>query len=121
MRELAGVRHMARPFSPEGLSRHGFTIQQVKEWRETQYKAGSDSGLDDFYRAHGICVECGGHGRLVTGVRWRDEDGIERAEEDSVASLVQRHSLDNPKHWLTDALKWDSLYENCGSCHGLGH
>lgn len=112
---------MARIFSPDGLSRHGFTIQQVREWREREYEAGRPSGLDDFYRAHSICVECGGHGRFVVGVCWRDDDGIERSEEGPVASLVQDHGLENPKNWLTDSRKWDYLYETCCSCKGLGH
>lgn len=112
---------MARPFTPEGLRRHGFTFSHVREWREKEYEAGRPSGLDDFYRAHGICVVCGGHGKLVLGVRWRDEDGIERSEEGPVASLVQDHGLDDPKNWLSEALKWDYLYETCRTCKGLGH
>ena len=108
---------MARLFTPEGLRRHGFTIQQVKEWRERAHKAGRGSGLDDFYRAHGICVECGGHRRIVLGVRWRDENGTERSEEGPVASILERHNLGDLKYWLTKTLKWDYLYSNCGSCH----
>jgi hypothetical protein len=112
---------MCRPFSPEGLSRHGFTIKQVKEWRKRECDAGRVSGLDDFYRAHSICVTCGGHGKLVLGVSWRDEEGIEHSEEGPIASLIDRHGLDEPKKWLTDALKWDYLYVTCGTCKGLGH
>ena len=112
---------MARPFAPEGLRRHGFTFPQVREWREREYKAGRPSGLDDFYRARGICVVCGGHGKLVLGVCWRDEDGVERSEEGPIASLVQDHGLNDPKNWLSDALKWDYLDETCSSCKGLGH
>jgi hypothetical protein len=93
----------------------------VREWREREYKAGRPSELDDFYRAHGICVVCGGHGKLVLGVCWRDEDGVERSEEGPMASLVQDHGLNDPKNWLSDALKWDYLYETCSSCKGLGH
>jgi hypothetical protein len=112
---------MSSPFSAEGLLKHGFSIQQVKEWREREYAAGRDSGLDDFYSAHDICVACRGHGKLVFGVRWRDEHGIERSEKGPIASLIQCHGLDDPKNWLTDALKWDYLYETCGSCKGVGH
>ena len=112
---------MPRIFSPEGLSKHGFTFHQVKEWREREYNAGRASGLDDFYRAHGICVACGGHGEFVVGVRWRDADGDERSEKGPVASLVQNHGLDNPKNWLTDVRKWDYLYEICDACKGFGH
>lgn len=112
---------MARPFTPEGLRKHGFSIQQVKDWREREHKAGRKSGLDDFYRAHDVCVECGGHGRLVIGVRWRNADGIERSEEGPIATLLEQHGLDHPKNWLTEELKWDYLYQTCGSCRGLGH
>lgn len=112
---------MARPFGPEGLARHGFSIQQVKEWREREHEAGRTSALDDFYRAHGICVECGGHGTLVMGVCWRDADGIERSEEGPVATLLERHGLQNAKNWLNSERKWDYLYETCESCRGSGN
>ena len=103
------------------MRKHGFTLQAIKEWREKEYKAGRSSGLDDFYRAHNICVECGGEGTQVIGVRWRDQDGVERSEEGRVAFLVQHHGLDEPARWLTDVLKWDYLYKTCGACKGLGH
>jgi hypothetical protein len=104
---------MGRRFTPEGLQKHGFTIQQVMEWQERECKAGRDSGFDDFCRAHGMCVECGGRGTLVVGLRWREEDGTERSARGPLASL-------DSKNWLTDVLKWDYLYEPCGSCSGLG-
>jgi hypothetical protein len=109
------------PFTPEGLRRHGFSLSQVKEWREKEHAAGRPSGLDDFYRAHSICVACGGHGWFIIGVRWRDADGIERSEEGGIAALLDRHGLNSPKNWLTDARKWDYLYETCEICRGLGH
>jgi|SRR6185437_11493107 len=112
---------MSHPFTPEGLRRHGFTIQQVKEWREKENAAGRASELDDFFRAHGICVACEGQGKLAIGIRWRDEDGIERSEAGPIAFLIERHGLEAPKNWLTHALKWDYLYETCDSCNGLGH
>ena len=89
--------------------------------KEREHEACRDSGLDDFYGVHGICVGSGGHGKLVLGVRWRDEDGIEQSEKGAIASLVARHGLDAPRKWLSDALRWDYLYETCGSCKGLGH
>ena len=104
------------------MTKHGFTIRAIKEWRETEHKAGRPSGLDDFYRAHeiDICVECHGQGTRVVGTRWRDKDGVERAEEGPVAFLVQYHGLDAPTCWLTDALKWDYLYAPCLACDGSG-
>jgi hypothetical protein len=105
------------------MTKHGFTLPAIKEWREKEHTIGRPSGLDDFYRAHNIdiCVECSGQGgRRVIGVRWRDKDGVERSEEGSVAFLVQHHSLDEPIYWLTDALKWDYLYAPCDSCGGSG-
>jgi hypothetical protein len=106
--------------SPEGLFRRGFTLDAVKEWRTREHEAGRPSGLDDFLRAHNLCVECRGNGEFAIGVRWRDEDGIERAEEGPVATLVRQHELDNRTKWLTDTRKWDYLYESCQSCGGTG-
>lgn len=104
------------------MTKHGFTLQAVKEWREREYKAGRPSGLDDFYRAHNIdiCVACDGRGTRVIGARWRDKEGVERSEEGPVASLVQRHGLDEPILWLTDDRKWDYLYAPCLCCGGSG-
>ena len=104
----------------EGLRKHGYKLEDVREWRRAEYEAGRPSGYDDFFRAHGLCVECGGEGRLVIGVRWRDDDGVERSEAGPVAVLFQRHNLENPTNWLSDALKWDYSYETCGVCGGSG-
>ena len=93
---------MGRSNSPEALHRFGFTLQAVRDWRERENDA-RPSELDDFYRSHGICVECGGHGTLVIGVRWRDDQGVEQSEEGPVASLVQSHGLDDPLNWLSSA------------------
>lgn len=110
------------PSSPdeERLRRHGFSLQQVKDWREQENRAGRASGIEDFYRAHLICVECCGLGKLVLGVNWRDEAGIERSERGTVAAIVERYGLSDPKNWLSDAMKWDYLYETCTSCNGRG-
>lgn len=111
---------MARSNSPEALYKDGHSIQTVKEWRTREHQAGRPSGFDDFLRAHGLCVECGGHGQLVTGVRWRDEHGIERSEEGPIAVLVNQHKLDSQSTWLTDKRRWDCLYKSCGACAGTG-
>ena len=65
----------SRPSAPEeaGLGRHGYGIEQMKNWRQRENKAGRASGLEDFYRAFHICFPCRGLGKLVIGVRWRDE------------------------------------------------
>jgi len=108
------------PLSPdaEGLRRHGYGFDNVKWWREQEKEAGRASGLEDYYRAHQICVPCRGLGKLVIGVRWRDENGVERSEVGPVASLIERYALSSPKNWLSDVYKWDYLYETCGSCKG---
>ena len=106
--------------SPEGLFTHGFTLEAVKEWRAREHEAGRPSGLDDFLRDHNLCVECRGNGKFAIGVRWRDNDGIERAEEGPVAVLVQQHELENPAKWLSDTRKGDYLYESCETCGGTG-
>jgi len=121
------LRHLAFPDAvepcppmpeAEGLGRHGLGFEQVKWWRERESKAGRPSSLDDFYRANRICVACRGLGKRVIGVRWRDKDGVEQSEVGPVADLIGRHGLDSPKNWLSDAYKWDYLYETCESCKG---
>jgi hypothetical protein len=114
------VTSESRPSLPEvaGLGRHGYGIEQIKNWRERENKAGRASGLEDFYRAFRICFPCRGLGKLVIGVRWRDEHGDEQSEAGPVATLISHHGLDAPKNWLSDELKWDYLYETCGSCKG---
>lgn len=106
---------------PDMLS-PAYTIQAIKDWRENEYKAGRPSELADFYHAHSIdiCVDCGGQGTRVIGVRWRDDEGMERSEVGPVATLVQIHTLDDRKCWLTDVRKWDYLYAPCRSCQGSG-
>jgi hypothetical protein len=97
---------MLRANLPEGLRKHGFTLETVKEWRAQQHEAGRPSGLDDFFRAHGMCHQCAGEGRLVTGVRWRDEEGLERKEAGPVSLLIQHHNLLNMQrvfgYWITN-------------------
>jgi hypothetical protein len=111
---------MARTNSPEGLSRHGYSLEAVKAWRAREYEAGRPSELDDFLRAHHLCIECCGNGKFTIGVRWRDTDGSERAEEGRVAVLVQQHQLENPAKWLSDTRKWDYLYQSCQTRGGTG-
>lgn len=106
--------------SPEGLFSHGFTLETVKQWRTREREAGRPSELDDFLRTHNLCVACRGNGKFAIGVRWRDKDGIERAEEGPVAALVQQYELENPVKWLTDMRKWDYLYQSCETCRGTG-
>src|SRR5690348_1855987 len=101
---------MVRLSTPEGMAKHGFTFQAIKEWRQKEYDEGRHSGFEDFLREHGICVECRGEGTLVLGARWRDAEGIEHAEKGPVGSLVINNNLDNPAKWLTDSMKWDYLY-----------
>ena len=112
---------MARSNSPDALRNHGYTLEGVKEWRAREHEAGRPSGLDDFLRAHGLCVECGGHGRLVVGARWHDIKGVEQTEKGPVTALIQRHNLKKPHEPAqSDALEWDYLYETCGVCGGTG-
>jgi len=111
---------MKRLSTPEGLARHGFTLQGIKEWRKKEYDAGRPSGIDDFFRAHGLCVKCRGERTLVVGIRRRDADGVERAEKGPSMGLVEKYSLENPTNWLNETRKWDYLYETCHVCGGNG-
>jgi hypothetical protein len=111
---------MARRDTGSALAKHGYTFDFVKGWTQREYDAGRPSGIDDFFRAHGHCAECGGYGQLLVGVRWRDSEGVERSEAGPVAVLLERYSLHNPVKWLNDKLKWDYLYEPCSACGGSG-
>jgi hypothetical protein len=107
-------------FSPDVLSRHGYTLQGIKEWRAREHEAGRPSGLDDFCRAHHLCIDCRGNGKSAIGVRWRDKDGIERTEEGPIGVIVMQHELENPAKWLSETQKWDYLYQSCETCGGTG-
>jgi len=78
-----------------------FSVQEVKEWREIEYHAGRPSTLQDFYRAHRLCPDCGGIGVIHEG--WSPPKGdaeIARAAELSVSELP--------------------FYEPCPRCAGDG-
>lgn len=74
--------------SPVPIMDSGVSLQQIKEWRETEYRAGRPNTLPDFYLAHGLCFDCGGIGVLQAG--WSEPRGdieIARAAELSIAEL----------------------------------
>jgi hypothetical protein len=52
------------------LEEHGYDLMAIKEWRAREHHAGRPSGLDDFFRSHGLCVACRCHGVVLTG--WDD-------------------------------------------------
>lgn len=68
-----GNAAFGRPFYPQkmkSLDDHGYSLPAVKQWRQQEANAGRPSGLEDFVRAHGLCVECRGRGiKLVTDTR----------------------------------------------------
>jgi hypothetical protein len=98
------------------LTKHGYSIEAVKAWRTRESEAGRPSGLDDFYRAHGLCVECRGNGNKLLGCRWWDARGKERKRllrtGVTVATLVERY--------LKDAERWEYWLEPCEACGGTG-
>ena len=46
---------------------HGFTLLEIRRWRAAQSDAGRPSSLADFYAAHGLCMDCRGHGAQMIG------------------------------------------------------
>lgn len=44
------------------------SIEEVKHWREQEHNAGRPSGLDDFFRKHGLCLACKATGISVSPV-----------------------------------------------------
>ena len=47
---------------PFGLCGTRFSVQEVQDWRQKELVAGKPSGLEDFYRAHGLCWPCRSRG-----------------------------------------------------------
>jgi len=43
---------------PTKLETFGYSIHEIKAWRAQEHAAQRPSGLEDFYRAHGICWAC---------------------------------------------------------------
>jgi predicted RNase H-like HicB family nuclease len=60
------IGHLAIPAEDPGFSLH-----DIKAWRDRELAAGRPSRLDDYFSAHGICSACRCYGLQMTG--W-DED-----------------------------------------------
>jgi hypothetical protein len=110
---------MIHDWTLPALLKHGYSIEQVKQWRTEQDKAGKPSTMDDFLRAHGFCVNCRAAGRHISGIHWQDSSGVEhnieliaRGVPESIASLHQRE--------LKYALQWDFTYATCEIWGGTG-
>lgn len=110
---------MIHDYTVPALLKHGYTIQGVKQWRTEQMQAGKPSALEDFLRAHGLCIHCRSAGRNISGIRWWDDDGAEHSVEivspgvpETIASLYERE--------LKNALRWDYSYTTCEVCGGTG-
>ena len=56
------------------LEDHGFSLLGIKEWRAIEMAAGRPSGLNDFYRIHGVCAACKCSGVLMTG--WDEHNQV---------------------------------------------
>ena len=102
------------------LSKHGYSIESVKQWRTEQKEAGNPSTFDDFLLAHGFCVRCHAAGEFLWGILWQDSDGVEhRIElvkvgdlENGTASIVQRVG--------ENAVRWEEIFATCEVCGGTG-
>ena len=112
-------RVMIHAHSLPALLNHGYSIEQVKQWRTEQEKAGKPSSLDDFLLAHQLCVHCRSAGKFISGVHWQDSSGVEHTVEllalgvpETIASLHQRE--------LKNSLRWDYTYATCEVCEGTG-
>jgi hypothetical protein len=57
---------------PFGLCGTRFSVQEIMDWREQEQIAGRPSGLEDFYRSHGLCWSCRSRGYNPAAV---DTDG----------------------------------------------
>src|SRR5689334_16276112 len=93
-RWVRGTRGRIRYFD---LEDHGFSIQGIQEWRKSQDAA---VGLNDFYAAHGLCLNCGGRGGQVIGWSAPSTSEVEVASALGVSELP--------------------LYDTCPTCGGSG-
>jgi len=95
---------------------HGFSIQAVKEWRAQEFDAGRPSGLEDFYRAHGLCLDCRANGSRLLGCQWIDDKGKKHRR-------MLRPGLgvaDIAARYIKAGQKWNYWLERCSSCGGSG-
>lgn len=79
----------------------GYSVHAIKEWRASEFDAGHPSGLDDFYAAHGLCLDCQSSGVQI--VEWRKP--ADSVDEARAAAL----GIENVP-----------IYECCSTCGGSG-
>ena len=79
---------------------HGFSLDAIKEWPSAQHAAGLPDSLADFYEAHGLCLDCGGHSVQMIGWSAPRPGEVGAAEELNVEELP--------------------VYNVCDTCHGTG-
>ncbi len=97
----------------------GFTVAEVKQWRADQQNAGRPSGVDDFLSAHGYCINCLGHGRLIIRVSWRDSEGNDCYYDSPISDPpVELRSI--PKGPWEPITNWECRYAACPVCGGSG-
>jgi hypothetical protein len=65
------MRHRGRPWSELARARysafHG-RLAEVKLWREREHDEGRPCGLEDFFRAHGLCFACKSTGTRLSPI-----------------------------------------------------
>lgn len=84
---------MARIFSPDGLSRHGFTIQQVREWRERNTR------LVDLLVLTTLILR-----QAEVGQLWpANESASRHSTQSSLAAARSYNSARGPR-WIKDGL-----------------
>ena len=70
-----------------GLDSHGFSINDIKLWRKKQFDAGLPSEIEEFFRAHGLCVECLGEGVKQVGLSLPNEQELATAAKIGLSQL----------------------------------
>ena len=72
------MNHQGKPYAElRSTSLSSFySIAEIKRWREQERAVGRPSGLEDFYRAHGLCWQCKATGVTVSPVDWDGEIGL---------------------------------------------
>jgi hypothetical protein len=79
----------------------GCTVQQIKRWRIDEEAAGRSATFEDFYAAHGLCLDCLASGTQMIG--WSDPTNAIDLKAAEAFGLTQL-----------------PLYEICRTCGGSG-
>jgi hypothetical protein len=101
MSENRGVRSANGLIPWHTDEQQGCGLQRIKEWRIVEKAAGRPNTLEDFYSAHGLCLDCLASGAQMIG--WSNPTNEIEVKAATELGLTQL-----------------PLYEVCRTCEGTG-